>query len=891
MDNRLSAIDASIQEAATELVAAVDAREKKTKNPDRYDYDWSDRVYSTLDWQLDVIEKRSTAILRVAPNSGPDYILIEKQLFEREIRAAKEKMEKTLFVNKKLIDGLVQDIRGDFGYEGNEDIEWLAFKSMIDQPPREGKKAEEKDYDPLLKNPYEIIYNPYSFGLDRRPYGTRVLSYAFGKAVDNGHYSFVLDPLFKREIIPNYDEIAARCFEKAFAEPDPSTAIRFFTRFQGIYREQRKFSEPLVEGALPVLGNGYTVSDEPGVRAPFENVPESKFDELFARAAIKDPDEFLSSIDHAHFEWVPNLERHVINAFNSNELTVRYVHLGQIEIILGRAMAGIEAEKWAIEILKTQPTMFFVASDVLKNYIPQEYLGRHLMDAFNSVALADRCDYFIYIENILGKERASVEAEKWMIEVLKSKPSRIFSEYITLRWYVPPEHLEPCLLRAAENDPQAALPDYDRYKMAGNAAEVFRLAADLLLKRDYPLVLSNYGNLAFTNNFGLLSAGYEDRLIQIGIERYPDLLLQLQGSVGRIQGRTDWPQIVSQCEARAAMFKTKKEEAVRILLHSIPANRKVESNELARRSEELLADPAIALYPTIQLEWIPIQDKSLAVQTAIILLRNLIVQNLEPTRENIETAYSQFLAVREENKNIRIFEGRNVLMVSHSETYSDRDRFGRASLDSAMRRKQKPGVQFEHVEPKKKSLQSVRECKERALNLIETLPSPMTFLFDGHAWRGGLYMSDGNISGTALSGNAPTPFETQNTIKITPSELAQAFLKRQNSGKDPSLDILILNGCDTFLFAKNLYEELDRLNVKKPIIISPSEYGQYGFSRYESAYGDDFWDTLMRSQNPSLGDLWPMREMPLLNPSVFIPINGVPMQFAENETRPTTHVG
>src|SRR3989338_7036715 len=736
-------MDDSFKKTAHELIQAVDAREKNKTDEDSYE-DLSKQVEHTLYWQIQTIENRAKVIIRAFPEEGPDYVQVEKNLFDQELRTAQKKIERRFFVNQRLVNKLVEDILSNFGNEGESvQMEWEAFKQMIDQPPLEGDDL--LGIDDPFKNPYEVLVIPYQFGLGEKPYGKKTMEYAY-------------------------------------------------------------------KGALPRPKNGWVLY---GSDIDISEIPESQFLSLCERAAGQDPSVFLQLHYLKYYKDIPGLR----------------------------------------ETVKT---------------------------AFININLNYRTTYLHHLKPFLNEDEIRELTRDTLEELLESNHENVLFSYERYKDYI--EAPETWVQRAIEKDPEMEILYYHETQDLPDAELWVKWAAKKLLKTNYrsALFLYNiYGSSYYHGSKPPFPEDYEESLIKEGLEKYPDFLLDFALCGYSIQKRQDWPEIKEKAEVKGVYFKAKREEAVEILLKSIPD---IELNNShgnpSRRRDQLLMDPAIVLYPLIELEWIPIKDKTIAVQTAILLLRNLLAQNLKPSQENVDRAYKQLQEVREKNKNIGIFYYSNVLMVSHSEVKKEnKAAFGKPALQEAIKAKQGPNTQFESVKAEKNTLEELKKTKKRALDAIEDFPSPMTFIFDGHAWEHALFLSDGNIEG-AMQNEKQTPLETETTIKITLTELANALAAREKKGKNPSGDILIINGCGNYLFAKNLYAELENRNVAKPIIITPSEYGQLMFYWWDHIYGDEFWTALLEPTHPSLGDFWPMNEIHQSNPSVFIPIEDVPLQFA-----------
>lgn len=809
-------MDDIFEKASEDLVSAVDSREKNPMDEYGRPTDLSREVERALEWQIQSIEKRGEVIIHGFPEEGPPYVALEKRFFLRELRASQEKIEQKKTVNKKLIDHLVEDIRNNFGYEADANqMEWEAFKKMIEQPPTQ--QVYDKNFD-RYKDPYAVLLDPYSYGLDEKPYGKQVLEYAFKKALENKDFGTVLCcPLFTKGVVDNYETLREKALAQLFTDPDSTEALRFLLRFLEINGGNQESEESKIPGALP----GWKNNTEYKEVDAFEGIAKTEVFYLCQRALHEDPANFLR-----------------LN-YGGNALK----KLTQFESLVG--------------------------------------------EAYRSINLQYQVSFLDDLDHLIPKEKIEALALETVEKLLTNDPGKIFKDYGNLSAYFPNAY--DFLEEAANKKPEDAVYYYSQYRKSPQSKEIFQKAAWAVLETNYRKALELYNFSQNTpSHGGPFPSNYGDELVRIGLERYPELILDETLNSDSIKKRKDWPTIKAQAEKKVAGFSAKKKEAVDVLLKSIPKGKLFDLKQ-GRLESALLQDPAIALYPLVDFSWETISpNKDVKAEICIIVLRNLINQGIPFSKENFIQGYKEFYETREKYKDVRLFEGKNILVASHSDTYKQdvpefqRDTFGRAELDRAVKRKQGTGMDFEHVEPKKKSFEDVKKSKERILKAIEDFKSPMTFLFDGHGWEDAMYLSDGNIVGTAR-GAKQDPLETELTIKITTDDLSKALLARSRNGHDLTKDILVLNMCASYLFIRNLYESLEKMDCPKPMAIAASEYGQYGFSESDSVYGNYFWDTVLKSEDPSLGDFWNFNEITYQNPSVFVPTKKGELQLADND--------
>lgn len=304
-----------------------------------------------------------------------------------------------------------------------------------------------------------------------------------------------------------------------------------------------------------------------------------------------------------------------------------------------------------------------------------------------------------------------------------------------------------------------------------------------------------------------------------------------------------------------------------------------------------LRDPALTNLGDFNPDWIKspvtINNKNFYINEKILpsfcvsVVRNLYFKDIEINEVNVKKEVERILLLREQYKNISLFEGRNVLFMAHSEWVSGESgvvpRFGTNATIEAIK-KQSKSVEYKkaHVAlSSEDKLKPLREMKEEILKKIEVTPPPFTFVFDGHGGADAIYMDAGNIT---TPGHSPS--ETLSDIRITVDELAEAFNKRYE--KYPALttieaanrDILIFASCFNHSFVRRFYELLSE-DVGKPITIGTAEYGQYSHSNYESRFGNNFFEHtlgLWRNAPTQFQEVfWGDINQGIDNPYVYIP--------------------
>ncbi len=303
------------------------------------------------------------------------------------------------------------------------------------------------------------------------------------------------------------------------------------------------------------------------------------------------------------------------------------------------------------------------------------------------------------------------------------------------------------------------------------------------------------------------------------------------------------------------------------------------------------ADPALYMVEDIERNWLPsnLSDQEFA-EAAAMISRNLYLARpkLYPDEKTCKAEYRRIMETRETYKNTPLFSGRNVILASHIEKWSDNtDRFGKEALIGEIQKQQGEGEELAHYEAEENTLEALKKAKEAILEKIETMGSPMTFLFDGHGGPDALYLSDGQVEGLQPA-SAQNIIETERTIKITVGELSAAITKRSKKiGKrEVAKDILIFAACYNHTFLRSMYDHLEASGAGKPIALGESEFGQVGYSSKESPYGSSFFDQLIHEgKATTLGDVWNSPYNSDLNPSLYIPSDNIPQQVAKNESQ------
>lgn len=329
-----------------------------------------------------------------------------------------------------------------------------------------------------------------------------------------------------------------------------------------------------------------------------------------------------------------------------------------------------------------------------------------------------------------------------------------------------------------------------------------------------------------------------------------------------------------------------------------------------KRPEFLFRDPAFPHFQAIIENELISQDEAFSYENLFLIARNLYVQWVEISEMTYEICYEELKNIDfhlwSEVKDMPLFEWRNIIFAAHEEDLQadvivehghegDTERFWKQVTIDAIRSQggSLPEEQIFHPEEDQESL---RQAKEGTLRAIETIPPPLTFIFDGHGSENGLFFSDGEY----IDGNEQQVRLDDDSISISPQELALALKNRFNNWNMSQSDIIIIDACSSQSFIRNTYAALsEEFSLEEayvngevqrvfPIMIGPSEFDQVSYSNWESEYGDHFlWDVLwLSSSEPSSVGTVIDKQFDLEdgNPSVFVPNQdtGDIHQIAEN---------
>ncbi len=307
----------------------------------------------------------------------------------------------------------------------------------------------------------------------------------------------------------------------------------------------------------------------------------------------------------------------------------------------------------------------------------------------------------------------------------------------------------------------------------------------------------------------------------------------------------------------------------------------ISETEFKKGAEEFLKDPALKKIGEINPAWVwegyrqenpeeSKDEKKFFDNLRVTVARNLHFQEIPVTEATVKREMARIMEAREKFGTIPLFEGRNVLFLTHEE-----DRFNSPAHYDLTKQIEADGGKIcgDSAELWKKGVTGNR-IREKFLDLLENTTSPLTFIFVGHGSKYGMHLSGGDF--------------------ISYAEFYRAYLNRRKKQMETGagaedLDIFITKGCHGADFVRNFMAYAKHGNkfrgIPIPIFISESEYGQYAYSE-GGKYGDIFFENMFpengeKARLKNIIDKDP--ENPHSNPSIYIPAgSGEIKQLSQN---------
>lgn len=430
---------------------------------------------------------------------------------------------------------------------------------------------------------------------------------------------------------------------------------------------------------------------------------------------------------------------------------------------------------------------------------------------------------------------------------------------------LPSDVLQALMERMILVDPVSMMSSYALYKDVPKSKEVFNKAA-LNLLRSNPAkalrILTNQEAEYPLDN----SEDYVTKAAEWAIHRNPTIAVDCFDAYKHLKNAKELEEIAR----RRALV-------INALLRTTPIEYPDDEGAWERK---LTADPALDWVQYIERSWLPrsLSDREFGEFVAMIC-RNLYLKDksVMPTKKKVREEYHAILALRDKYRKVPLFQGRNVIVVSHLErNYDGTPAFANEAFCDIIRKQQGEKNEFYHYKANDKSETTIEETKQEILTKIESMPSPMTFLFHGHGGGYELGLTGGQVGFDLY----------EDFYGIAVDDLARALQERSKRlGKDGvSQDILVFLGCYSHTFIRNLHEKLDALKSEKPIMLGESEYGQLTLLKggAHSSYGEALFDELFKKDSPTtLGDVWGLSYFSDFNPSLYIPVNNIPQQITQ----------
>jgi hypothetical protein len=258
--------------------------------------------------------------------------------------------------------------------------------------------------------------------------------------------------------------------------------------------------------------------------------------------------------------------------------------------------------------------------------------------------------------------------------------------------------------------------------------------------------------------------------------------------------------------------------------------------------------------------------------------RNLHFKDQEPTTEGVRAEVRSILDRRESLARENLFD-RDTMLISADALWDTasgkaQPRFGNQELSDELQKKLHMSgnatATFSHVTPLFQDVsgwhsnaETVAKAKHEALEKIASSEKPLTVYFGGHGGYGRFFLS--------------TTLANTDSESINFYELANVLGKRWRSEliRDPHAKelpvTLIFDDCMMQTFVRSLSTELAAHKVPLPhIMITASEWEQYGYSDSSIGVGSAFGELVVKS--PNLGALMEQKHtVKTSDPSVFAP--------------------
>ena len=275
----------------------------------------------------------------------------------------------------------------------------------------------------------------------------------------------------------------------------------------------------------------------------------------------------------------------------------------------------------------------------------------------------------------------------------------------------------------------------------------------------------------------------------------------------------------------------------------------------------------------------PEQQKEWILRVA----RNMYISRIDPTMTNFEQVFEETIGIRNNPELLEqsLFKNRNVLVFAHNEMITDssvqgndRVRFGNEKTLNAI--ESQGTKEIYTVRSSLNTPEDLQEKKDMFFDYISKNKN-LTVFITAHGSPDGIFLTEGvpNKEGKVI--------ETGKEEYVSPSELSMALEQRYDKGlKDTP--IFIFESCYNQNYIRNLYAMIDDINSIKnkkipyPIMCGSTEFGQFGYSNFNSNYRDKFIEAILEGKNDTkIKDLIEIeagaaKRGILTNVSLFVPV-------------------
>lgn len=263
--------------------------------------------------------------------------------------------------------------------------------------------------------------------------------------------------------------------------------------------------------------------------------------------------------------------------------------------------------------------------------------------------------------------------------------------------------------------------------------------------------------------------------------------------------------------------------------------------------------------------------------------RNMYISRMEPTMTNFEQVFEETIRIRNNPELLEqsLFKNRNVLVFAHNEMITDSSvqgkdkvRFGNEKTLDAIESQETNDVYV--VRSSLNTSEDLQEKKDMFFEYILKNKN-LTVFVTAHGGPNGIFLTEGipNKQGKIA--------ETGKEEYVSPRELGMVLEQRYDTGlKDTP--IFIFESCYNQNYIRNLYRMIDDINSTKnkkipyPIMCGSTEFGQFGYSNFNSSYRDKFIEAILEGKKDTkIKDLIEIeagaaKKGILTNVSLFVPI-------------------